>query len=141
MKDTLSFFKKNIERLKELSLDCPMCIQERVMCHHYDYLKRYIEELEMLPPFNEEKFIAFWKAYPVKKAKAYAEKIWIRMKMDDELFDIIMAALEEHKLSEQWVKDGGRFIPHASTWLNQRRWEDELEVQVASKTGDKYDNI
>ena len=24
-------------------------------------------------------------------------------------------------------KDDGRFIPHPATWLNQRRWEDELE--------------
>ena len=36
----------------------------------------------------------------------------------------------------QWIKDGGNFIPHAATWLNQQRWEDELEVigvQVVGK--------
>ncbi len=59
MKGTLPFYKKNLIRLKELALDCPQCIQDRVMCHHYDYLRRYIEELEALPPFDEEKFDHF----------------------------------------------------------------------------------
>ena len=27
--------------------------------------------------------------------------------------------------SADWQKDGGRYIPMASTWLNGRRWEDE----------------
>ena len=29
----------------------------------------------------------------------------------------------------------GKFIPHAETWLNNRRWEDELEVK---QDGEKY---
>jgi len=138
---TISIFHKmNLERLKEMSLDCAVCIQERVMCHHYDYLKRYIEELEALPPFEEEKFDTFWKEYPMKKARAYALKIWTRMKIKDELFDVIMKALKSHKKSEQWLKDKGRFIPHASTWLNQERWMDEVELP-GNKGNSKYDNI
>jgi len=31
--------------------------------------------------------------------------------------------------SEQWTKDNGQYIPHAATWLNGRRWEDELKGQ------------
>jgi hypothetical protein len=27
--------------------------------------------------------------------------------------------------SAEWTKDGGQFIPHPATWLNQKRWEDE----------------
>ena len=38
-----------------------------------------------------------------------------------------MRALETQKKSDQWQRDNGAFIPHASTWLNQQRWEDELE--------------
>jgi len=110
------------------------------MCHHYDYLKRYIEELEALPQFEEEKFEMFWKEYPMKKAKAYASKIWMRMKVKDELFDVIMEALKSHNKSEQWLKDKGRFIPHASTWLNQERWNDEVELP-GNKGNSKYDNI
>ena len=39
----------------------------------------------------------------------------------------IMAALERHKTSAQWAEDGGKYIPHPATWLNQHRWTDELD--------------
>jgi hypothetical protein len=38
----------------------------------------------------------------------------------------MLQALEKQKRSEQWQKDNGKFIPHAATWLNGKRWEDEL---------------
>lgn len=28
---------------------------------------------------------------------------------------------------EQWQRDGGQYIPHPATWLNQGRWKDEIE--------------
>ena len=34
--------------------------------------------------------------------------------------------------SHDWTKDGGQFIPHAATWLNGKRWEDELPAAGAS---------
>jgi hypothetical protein len=37
-----------------------------------------------------------------------------------------MAALEKQKQCEGWQKDNGKYIPHASTWLNNARWEDEV---------------
>ena len=37
----------------------------------------------------------------------------------------MVAAVEQHCASEQWQKDGGQFIPHPRTWLNQGRWKDE----------------
>ena len=36
------------------------------------------------------------------------------------------AAIAKQKLSDQWTKEGGQFIPHPATWLNGKRWEDEL---------------
>ena len=39
---------------------------------------------------------------------------------------VLLEALEKQKKSAQWVKDGGVFIPHPATWLNGKRWEDEL---------------
>jgi len=41
------------------------------------------------------------------------------------------------KATEQWRKDNGQFIPHPQTWLNQRRWEDDVEPAEA---GDRYAN-
>lgn len=37
----------------------------------------------------------------------------------EDVFDGLVAWLR----SEQWIKDGGKFVPHLATWLNQRRWE------------------
>ena len=39
-----------------------------------------------------------------------------------------MDGLRRQKDSVQWQRDGGKYIPHPSTWLNQRRWEDETET-------------
>jgi hypothetical protein len=36
----------------------------------------------------------------------------------------ILDGVNRASRSDQWRKDGGQFIPFASTWLNQRRWED-----------------
>jgi len=43
------------------------------------------------------------------------------------LMETIMSALRKQKNTEQWLKDNGKFIPHPTTWLNQARWEDEVE--------------
>lgn len=71
-------------------------------------------------------FEAFWAAYPRKVAKQAALRGWRRIKANQELLARILAAVERHKQSEQWQQDGGRFIPHPATWLNQKRWEDEV---------------
>ena len=97
------------------------------MCHHYDYLKDYIVELETVPPINTEKFEIFWLHYPRKAGKKMALKAWLKIKMDDELFTKIMEALGRHKKTAQWTDAGGRFIPHPTTWLNQERWDDVLD--------------
>ena len=80
-------------------------------------------------------FTAFWAAYPRKVGKQAAMKAFEKaMKLTT--LDILLDALDRHKQSAQWIKDGGNFIPHAATWLNQQRWEDELEVigvQVVGK--------
>jgi hypothetical protein len=67
-------------------------------------------------------FEDFWKAYPRKVGKGAAFKAW--KKEDPDLADVLQA-LEWQIKQNQWVKDGGQFIPHPATWLNQRRWEDE----------------
>ena len=38
----------------------------------------------------------------------------------------MIGAVEAQKQTEQWKRDGGQYIPHPATWLNQMRWEDEL---------------
>ena len=78
-------------------------------------------------------FDRFWKAYPKKVGKGAAETSWERAKINGH-FDSVIAALERQKQSEQWQKDGGQFIPNPATWLNQKRWEDEITPTPAIRT-------
>ncbi len=69
-----------------------------------------------------DQFEIFWKGYPKKTAKENAKKAWLKIKPNDELIAKITKAVKEQKLSER----ESQFIPHAATWLNARRWEDEV---------------
>ena len=73
-------------------------------------------------------FEKFWSAYPRKdgkqKARSAFEKVTVSL-------DVLLDALETQKKSSQWTKDNGQFIPHAATWLNGKRWEDQLSVDRA----------
>jgi len=77
-----------------------------------------------LPPDQVEKFEKFYQAYPKKRAKAEALKAWAKVAPENGLFETIMAALETSKQSQEWVRDGGQYVPHPATWINGRRWED-----------------
>ena len=72
-------------------------------------------------------FDLFYRSYPKKKARRDAEKAWSKLNPDESLFQSIMTALEKHKASQDWKKDGGQFIPLPATWINGRRWEDEVK--------------
>lgn len=74
-------------------------------------------------------FAAFWQAYPNKTGKGAAEKAWQKAKVNGHLPEIL-AAIGAQKASEKWRKDGGQFIPNPATWINQRRWEDQVGVQL-----------
>jgi hypothetical protein len=87
---------------------------------------------------TDEQFNQFWQAYPKRKAKADAEKAWLKVK--PECVPLIMAAVEVNKRTNDWLKDGGKFIPYPASWLNARRWEDEVNVGTKPiiENGDKW---
>lgn len=70
-------------------------------------------------------FDRFWLAYPRKTAKPQAAKAFARLRVDEPLLARMLEALALQSRSDQWQRDQGQFIPHPSTWLNARRWEDE----------------
>lgn len=70
-------------------------------------------------------FAKFWAAYPRKVGKAACEKWFARHRVDDTTVNCMIASLEYLKTTEQWRKEGGKYIPYPQTWLNGRRWEDE----------------
>lgn len=75
---------------------------------------------------NADLFEQFWNEYPRKENKKKAKDKFLTLKTD--LFDTIMSAVALQKQMPKW-REG--IIPHASTWLNGERWNDELD----SKTG------
>jgi hypothetical protein len=76
-------------------------------------------------------FDAFWNSYPKKVGKKAADKAFqTARKSGCPSIHVIIAAIEKQRKSDQWRRDGGKFIPNPATWLNQGRWDDEV------KTGD-----
>lgn len=68
-------------------------------------------------------FIAFWELYPIRVNKGAAFKAFQKIRAAE--YPVVRAGLERKKQSQAWLKDNGKFIPHAATWLNARGWEDE----------------
>lgn len=81
----------------------------------------------------EEPFDTFWREYPRKTGKGDARKKFVKA-LTKTSFQNIMDALARVKETDQWRKDGGAFIPYPATWLNQERWDDE--VQTANRYSD-----
>lgn len=83
-----------------------------------------------------DEFEIFWREYPNKnsgKKKAYSS---FKTAMKKTTLAELMRSLDAHKRSSQWTKDDGKFIPHATTWLNGERWTVELEPEY--KTSDRW---
>lgn len=80
-------------------------------------------------------FAEFYSEYPVKKARADAEKAWAKSgaAIDTVLRDAVMKALAAQKTWRIEVArvDPRRFVeawPYPATWLNGKRFEDVLEA-------------
>lgn len=77
-----------------------------------------------------EGFSVFWENYPNKIGKGAAEKSWSKLNPSQDLVDKIIQAVTVQKRSVQWNRNGGQYIPGPAVWLNQKRWEDDLEIQT-----------
>lgn len=87
--------------------------------------------------YNASNFETFWISYPKKIGKHATEKAWNKVKNSGE-FQSLMNALTKQKESEQWKVDGGKYIPNPVNWINQRRWEDEVNSSIANDGGDMF---
>lgn len=76
------------------------------------------------------RFEQFWLAYPKKKSKGQAEKTFAKINPDEQLLTAIIAGVRRARTSRDWRKDAGQYIPHASTWLNAKGWEDEADGET-----------
>lgn len=83
---------------------------------------------------REEYFARFWEAYPVKVKKPVAKIEWNKL-VDPcvELYEKIIAAVERYKQTSRWKENNGAYIPYPETFLQDRRWEDEIRVTEQKK--------
>lgn len=85
---------------------------------------------------NGELFNRFWQTYPRKVGRKKCQAIWANLKPTPALAERIVTTVRAYRQTDQWQKDGGRFIPHPATFLNQGRWEDEIPAAPEPKRGD-----
>lgn len=80
-----------------------------------------------------EDFEKFWSAYPRKAGNK--QKAFDAFKKAGVPLETLLSAIETQKQSAQWTKDDGQFIPHPTTWLNGKRWEDQLPMDTRTPRG------
>lgn len=89
---------------------------------------------------REDAFDVFWAAYPRKVGKGAARKAFA--KLPAAVFPLLVPAVEAQKLSAQWRKNGGEYIPNPATWLNQERWDDKLpDTSTANAKAQELDDF
>ena len=96
-------------------------------------LAQQSEILELLKPKPKKKdtrpagrFEEWWTAYPKKINKAGCKDKWRSRKLDD-IADIIISDTKTRRIYDAKWKEG--YIPNSTTYLNQSRWESEIETR------------
>ncbi|MFD1558326.1 replication protein [Paraburkholderia silviterrae] len=89
------------------------------------------QKTKTFPHSLRERFDIFWSLYPRKVEKKSAQKAFDKLCPDDSLLEEILVALGRASRTEQWKQK--KFVPHASTWINNARWQDELTVDYSPK--------
>lgn len=86
------------------------------------------EEEKNRKEYMHKIFEKFWSEYPKKVGKPKAEAIFEKLNVEDALLEKMLNSIKIAKNTEQWKIEKGKFIPYPATWLNQKRWEDEIDV-------------
>jgi hypothetical protein len=75
---------------------------------------------------QREWFGPWWESYPRKEAKQPAEITWGRIVRDKATADAALVGLKA-QLPDLLARERDK-IPHPATWINQRRWTDEIRA-------------
>jgi hypothetical protein len=65
-----------------------------------------------------EQFEGFWKAFPRKTDKARAKRSFLRLTKTEQ-------ELAVSNIQRLYSETPAQFVPHPSTYLNGKRWEDQ----------------
>lgn len=84
------------------------------------------EDKKRVEVYSDSDFQRFWVSFPRKVAKLEAWKAWVRLAPDEKLVRQILKSLDSYRQSKAWTDNEGRFVPYPATFLNGRRFDDEL---------------
>ena len=119
--------RNNVGTMSQHSKDKVKTMSDQCSFKEKEKDKEYKDIPPKSPKGYGEEFEKFWKAYPRKDAKQDAYKAFPKA-LKKTTLDTLLKSLEIFKNTESWQRDEGKYIPYASTWLNQERWKDELDA-------------
>lgn len=136
-----SIQKPTQSKIPELNDKCTVILQDNyssdtvgVKPNRKEKNKNRIEKEYIVKDFEE-----FYAMYPRKVNKDAAFKIWEKINPDDKLKEVILNNLKQQIAFYGWDKlksKDTKYVPHPSTWLNKKRWKDEIEVDCKQKSKD-----
>ncbi len=100
--------------------------------------KKKVFKKRVLSDSDLSLFQKFYDAYPVHKGKQPAIKAFSKLDLQNGTFETILVAIESQKTYRDHMKAAGQWCPewpHPATWLNERRWEDELSTEQSKPLG------
>lgn len=128
-------FTPSISEISEIdSQETAELSRQNQKCYKDKYITENKANNPIAPCANDPEWVLFdrfWAAYPRKENKIAARRAWRKLNPDLETCRSMDAKLQQDKQSPQWQRDHGQFIPHPSSWLNGRRWEDEVKLPPA----------
>lgn len=71
-------------------------------------------------------FEDFWSKYPRHEGKRSAFSVWEKIKPSEKILSKILEQVVAQSHSKAWRKDDGQYVPAASKWLEEARWEDDV---------------
>ena len=77
-----------------------------------------------------ESFLKFYEVYPRKNGKQEAFESWLALNPDAELTEKIVSAVSYQLKTNMFdLRENKIHCALPSTWLNQKRWEDAIEIE------------
>ena len=85
------------------------------------------------PESYSDDFEAFWRLYPRKKGKGEASVSWERLSMVQKRKAYLSMKAQLPEMGRIIAEKGPNFCPMPATWINQGRFDDEVEAEHTPK--------
>jgi uncharacterized protein YdaU (DUF1376 family) len=82
-------------------------------------------------------FQKWWQEYPLQVSQLEASRQWLAVSHHLLPLAEMVQILREHKRSDQWQKEDGKFIPRADNYLAGMKWRDKLPASKSKPASPK----